>query len=420
MCLRHKKSIVFIGLVELERGGRMRILFIEWQCFGALHVVKALEDLGHEVERVEFDIKTDRDNKVYLEQAIKVLSYNYFDRVLSYNFMGSIAEACHANGVIYMAWLYDSPLFQVWNTTAYYPECYIFSFDQNLCDSLRKEGIRKVFYMPLAAEAEYLEAIPETEEQIERFTSDVSFVGKLYDKKADLQRDLYKNSPAYLQGFSDAVARAQAQIQGINILEEVLEPEDISRSIDQGLVLNRDDGTIAHKNRLYSDYYLAPKVTSLVRHNMIKRISERFQLKIYTPGSTKRYKKAINQGTVHYYYEMPIVFRHSKINLNITLCSIRTGIPLRCWDIMASGGFLLTNYQEDMLKHFEPGVDFDYFLNEESMIEKIQYYLEHEEERKQIAQNGYEKVKAFHGYKKRLAEMLSIVEGDIHNEGTSM
>lgn len=392
----------------------MRILFIEWECFGALHVVKALEELGHEVERVECDYKKDVNNDIYLEQAVKVLSYNYFDRVLSYNYISSIAEACHSNGVIYMAWLYDSPLFQVWNTTAFYPECHIFSFDQNLCDSLRKEGIRKAYYMPLAAEAEYLEAVPETEEQVKRFTADVSFVGKLYDKKDDTQKSLYNASSAYSRGFSDAVSRAQTQLLGINILEEVLEPEDIRREINNSVKLDREDGTIASPKRLYADYYLAPKATSMVRRNMVRSVSEHFELKIYTSGSTKRYKKATNEGTVHYYAEMPLVFRHSKINLNITLFSIRTGIPLRCWDIMASGGFLLTNYQEDMLKHFEPGVDFDYFLNEETMLEKIRYYLEHEEDRKQIARNGYEKVKKYHGYKKRLTDMFRIVEEEMN------
>ena len=42
------------------------------------------------------------------------------------------------------------------------------------------------------------------------------------------------------------------------------------------------------------------------------------------------------------------------------------------------------------------------------MLEKIAYYLEHEEERIQIAKNGQEKVKNYHTYKIRLNEMTQI------------
>lgn len=54
-------------------------------------------------------------------------------------------------------------------------------------------------------------------------------------------------------------------------------------------------------------------------------------------------------GAVDYYEVMPHVFKQSKINLNITLRSIQSGMPLRAWDIMGAGGFLLSNYQADFL-----------------------------------------------------------------------
>ena len=48
------------------------------------------------------------------------------------------------------------------------------------------------------------------------------------------------------------------------------------------------------------------------------------------------------------------------------------------------------------------------YENEEDLIHKVGYYLEHEEERKQIAENGYRKVKQFHNYEVRLKEILRI------------
>ena len=388
----------------------MRILVFDWRSYGKEHLVKGLSELGYEVDRILFDHEKDNNSIIYEDKARELLSYNYYNLVFSTNYFPTIAKACHENGVIYISWLYDSPYAGVWDATAYYPECYIFSFDQKLCDSLNKEGIQKVYYMPLAVEAELLDNIQATNSQKEQFEGDVAFVGSLYDKKNRFAKLIKKNKLEFHQGYMDAVIEAQTMIQGVNFLEEILEPNDISEMVDRLVVQSQEHNTIASKKMIFANYYLGQAVTLKERSNMIKRISQKYKLNVYTHSNISKFKKVINKGSVDYYKEMPLVFRLSKINLNLTLRSIQTGIPLRAWDIMGSGGFLLTNYQADFLKHFEPGVDFDYFLDEDDMMRKIDYYLEHEEERQKIAKNGYEKVKKYHSYKIRLKEMFQIVE----------
>ena len=103
----------------------------------------------------------------------------------------------------------------------------------------------------------------------------------------------------------------------------------------------------------------------------------------------------------------PYVFKHAKINLNISLRSIKSGIPLRAFDIMGAGGFLLTNYQADFADCYEPGEDFVYFESKDDLLNKIEYYLTHEDERTAIARNGFEKTTAYHTYKHRIDEILS-------------
>ena len=105
---------------------------------------------------------------------------------------------------------------------------------------------------------------------------------------------------------------------------------------------------------------------------------------------------------------MPYVFKCSKINLNITLRSIKNGIPLRCMDIMGAGGFLMTNFQADLLNHFVPYVDFVYFESKDDLIRKCDYYLKHEDERIKIAANGHKKVLQLHNYRTRLNEIFSV------------
>ena len=119
--------------------------------------------------------------------------------------------------------------------------------------------------------------------------------------------------------------------------------------------------------------------------------------------------KANNLGSVDYYKEMPYVFRDSKINLNLSLKSIQTGIPLRCIDIMGCGGFLLTNYQADMFRHFEPQVHFDFFTDEKDLLQKIDYYLSHDDERMTIAENARNCIKENHNLTNYLQEMIEFV-----------
>ena len=72
----------------------------------------------------------------------------------------------------------------------------------------------------------------------------------------------------------------------------------------------------------------------------------------------------------------------------------------------------MTNYQADFIPMFEEGVDYVYYDSREDMYNKIGYYLEHDEERRQIAKNGHDKVLRGHSYMDRLSEMLEIVKGD--------
>lgn len=109
---------------------------------------------------------------------------------------------------------------------------------------------------------------------------------------------------------------------------------------------------------------------------------------------------------------MPAVFRGSKINLNITLRSITSGIPLRALDIMGAGGFLMSNYQAELSEYFIDGKDMVLFDSPEDMQWKIRYYLKHDDERQQIAKNGFEKVKRKFSYDIQLEKMMRLAFED--------
>ena len=164
---------------------------------------------------------------------------------------------------------------------------------------------------------------------------------------------------------------------------------------------------------LYADYFLARKMASDERMDIMKllgkELGEQHRINLYTPNPTPGLAGVNNCGPIDYYDDMPYVFRNSKINLNITLRSIKSGIPLRGMDIMGAGGFLMSNYQEDFFDFFVPGEDMVLYESEEDLICKCRYYLDHDDEREAIARSGSEKIAEHHTYDVRFNEIFNIV-----------
>ena len=146
------------------------------------------------------------------------------------------------------------------------------------------------------------------------------------------------------------------------------------------------------------------------RLRTMQLLGEHYAVNLYT-GSNTTGLPVRNCGRVKTHTEMPLVFRHSKINLNITSKAIRTGLPLRIFDVLACGGFLLTNYQDELGDYFTIGSDLDCYTSENELLSKVDYYLTHEQDRTEIAHNGYMKVCKYHNYPERLLNMISLAFG---------
>ena len=103
----------------------------------------------------------------------------------------------------------------------------------------------------------------------------------------------------------------------------------------------------------YADQIFSRKVSEMDRIGMLNRLGKKFQIRLYTSNDTSMIQNVDLKPAVSYENDMNKVFYLSKININQTIRSIETGLPLRIFDIMGSGGFLLTNYQEELEDYFK-------------------------------------------------------------------
>ena len=88
----------------------------------------------------------------------------------------------------------------------------------------------------------------------------------------------------------------------------------------------------------------------------------------------------------------------------------------RTWITLGCGGFLLTNYNPGLEKIFTKGEHLEWYRNQEECLELIDYYLEHEDRRKQIAQNGYQFAHTHRTYDKVIDEIISHIEDNPNSE----
>jgi glycosyltransferase involved in cell wall biosynthesis len=98
-----------------------------------------------------------------------------------------------------------------------------------------------------------------------------------------------------------------------------------------------------------------------------------------------------------------------KIHLN---CNISDDINYRTFETTGCGTMLLTNYTPGLEKLFDIGKEIVVYSNLAELDEKVKYYLENEEERKTIANAGYERSKRDHTYYERSKTLIEIIKNN--------
>jgi spore maturation protein CgeB len=124
-----------------------------------------------------------------------------------------------------------------------------------------------------------------------------------------------------------------------------------------------------------------------------------FDLRVYGPGwgksaldKDKIYPEAFGALTNE-------IFNRSRINLNIhNWFGQGSAMNLRLFEVPAAGGFLLTDWVDEIAGTYQDGRHIACWRNVAELRDKIAYYLAHEAERLAIAQAGREHFLLHHSY----------------------
>ena len=411
----------------------MKLILYMWGSNSDNILKKNLIRMGHKV--TVYDQKCEhytRDLK-FAQGLINLIHECGADAVVTNDYFPIISMISNTVGILYYSWVYDSPHYTLFASTSKYPCNRIGCFDRALVERLNSIGINTVKHLPLGVDWSYSRR--ESTTNSGKYKCDVSFVGSLYTgvhnyydnlndekirAKADelIKSQCFEYEKDYLRVFfKDEEESYKDCNKDFKIIEKNSrtnssgEITDKVRNILIEEKLLPGDEYIEDIEYIFTSHFLEKKVTVEERHILLNEVAQKgYDFAVYT-GSDLTMEpdlKKANRGIVDYHREMPYVFRNSKINLNITLRSIHTGIPLRALDIMGCGGFLLSNYQEELKEYFREDEELVMFYGLDDCLDKIAYYLDHEDERKRIAAAGRRTVEEKFKYKDQLFKLLNM------------
>lgn len=396
-----------------RRKERKRILFLHSKQIRLPGIAIALAELGHNVKIASYitDIDADGADEALEQEAVEeLLEEGHYDLAVTYALIPTVSNACQSSHVPYYAWVYDSPLMSLYSRAALNDVNYVSVFDRKQYERMSAFGLKHLFYLPLAPETDAFGAVCVSKRDEKKYGCDVSFVGRLYnnrgvegmfsEKDEALRReieDIIRSMDCVWDGKTFIYGRASQEL--IDCMVSKL-PERLWELWDMD------------KRYYCESLRLARKCNEEERIRILSHIQKHFPIVLYSDDSAKEVLKGMEiRPWLNYNNEMPKVFHLSRINLNITSRSIESGIPLRVWDIMAVGGFCLTNYQPELEEYFEIGKDLEVYHDLQELEEKIRYYLAHEDQRMRIALHGYQTVRQKHSLQQRLAQALEMIFG---------
>lgn len=400
----------------------MNILFYRYGSICEPDLIDAFKSLQITVIEEDTEIyQKSIEPEVRIRRLAEQLLTHQISFVFSINFFPYISEICQRLNVIYASLSVDCPVLELFSRSIRNSCNRIFLFDYHQYEQFRGENPDCIFYLPLGTNTDRWDKCLSSllAEGDDQWKYDISFVGSLYNEKSP-----YDHLPLsdFDRGFADGLIEAQLKLPGLSLIEESLSKDLITalKGACESSVGNSaqfhtlPDAFTDTDSYVAANYFCGMRISELERIRTLNALAESFRVDLFTRSNTGDLKNVHCHGGVSTHEEMPRIFYQSRINLNITMRPIQTGLSQRVWDVLGCQGFLLCNYQAEIPEYFQIGSDLDCYENLTDLKEKVAFYLAHDDIRKEIASHGYQTVKENHTCLHRVIAMLNLIYPSEH------
>jgi len=263
---------------------------------------------------------------------------------------------------------------------------HIFTWDRTHVDIFKYYGFSRVSFLPLAYSTQYFSA-PASREK----TYDICFIGFLFPPKDITQ--FYNSLNARLKRKADELLNKKIKEEAykIFVLDNMLASEQLDQFTHYFNYINYRYNN--YKRKSYISYLSKSKDVHVFGDELWREVAG------ITVHSPVNYKEAIVS-----------VFANSKINLNFTSAHNTTALTQRIFDCFGSGEFLLSDRQDDNAYLFSvDNIEIPTFSSKSDLVDKVNYFLSHPEERFEIVQRTQKVVLEKHTWECRMKTALDIL-----------
>jgi spore maturation protein CgeB len=378
----------------------LRVLVINPDYFLLPEVFRAFRQLGHEVQLALFDKRQDRGDEVLRHLLLRIRDFSP-DLVFTVNHLGFdregvLLDALHRLRVPSVSWYVDSPAIILGLYDGAQSElAFIFVWDPTYIPEVRALGFERVFPLPLATDPEVFS--PKRVKGQENQQTSVVFVGN--SLVGSVQEKLLR-LPDH-QEFQEMLSRLGRafQAQPFRRLESLLRSEGLE---EDPLIRGLD-------RRGLSDL----EAVLLWRGTLEYRLACVRELGPFGPVvyGDAGWRELLENGfrlcpEVNYYDELPQIYGTTAVNFNATSLQMKAAVNQRVFDAPAAGGFLLTDFREQLAELFKIGEEAACFKEPGEIPELVRFYLRHPEIRRKITARARRRVLADHTYRHRVTAML--------------
>lgn len=299
-----------------------------------------------------------------------------------------------------MVWCVDDP-----NSFIKEPFCaqdIVFSWDMSYSGDMKKLGAVHVDHFPYMADLD--NAIPKKRPE---FKSPVSYIGQvkafdpvelgLDEKTAALVKQVGEEKFRFPQQTYQSLIVEYQRHFGLHLIEQ--EEEPVPRFVRYGIYL----------------------IANALRRIAVLEAAMPFGLKLY---GSKDWLHILGghplrqcyQGEADPMVDVPDIFVSSAVNLNIHSLQALSSMNQRDFNCPLVGGFLLTDWVEQADQYFKPDHEMIFYHSIEDVTQKIEHYLNHDDERQQIIQKGRERVLKDHTYEARVPGIIKTLNRRIKEQ----
>ncbi len=332
------------------------------------------------------------------------------DYVLTINFNQYISEVCELLKIPYLAWVIDTPCYPIYDKAINHSHSFTFIYDAAVARRLRQSGVRQVYHLPVAANMARIGQF-QYEHQDSSFENEISFVANL--TRTEYRTAILPHLSAQTGGCCQRLIDSLDQPEGFLNLSAQLGDELLSAIKQESGYPLAGDHYLSVAEKLA--YLLGREHSWRERIDIIQELEKRFSVVVY--GNDEWQAQVSSYvGHADHFTQMPGIFQRSKINLNIIRSFVESGLPMRVFDVLSCGGFLVSNDKDDLHRLFTDGKDLVIYRDNQDLLDICAYYLEHDEERRSIAQHGRVTLEKNHTFVQRMTDMLTTVQSELRGE----